>query len=270
MAPMLVGGQAPPDRHRPGPGADDDAPRAPARRRRGLPLHPLRAPVTRSAGRYCGLHESVRPVRHGARRGVHVAGRLRPDSGRQPALRDGLRCTAAATAPPPPRPRPRARRRSRHRRTTWPGRTARRRCSATPHCPPRPGSRWTAPATTPTSTRSTAPPGRCRIGVVRARIGRDARRRRPAGAHHRLRPADVAAASGVAVAGGRRRPQDPADRRGGPPRHGHVQRRGLPRPVRPPGDARPGPVRVGRRPGVQPRRHHHDRHHQLHRHHRTR
>ena len=41
---------------------------------------------------------------------------------------------------------------------------------------------------------------------------------------------------------GCRRAQDAADRGGGPPRHRHVGRAGLPRPVRPPGDARPGAV----------------------------
>ncbi len=85
-------------------------------------------------------------------------------------------------------------------------------------------------------------------------VGADPGRRRAAGDDHRIRPAVVGAAAGVAVPRGRRRAQDPSDRGGRPPRHGHVGRAGLPRPVRPPGDARPGAVPVRRRPRRQPRR----------------
>ena len=56
------------------------------------------------------------------------------------------------------------------------------------------------------------------------------------------------------------------DRRG----MGIIEPGRLPRPVRSPGDPRPGAVRGRQRPGRQPRRHRAERHHQLHRHHRAR
>ncbi len=101
-------------------------------------------------------------------------------------------------------------------------------------------------------------------------LSADAGRCRPAGLHHRFGPAVVAATAGVAGARGRRRAAQPPDRRRRPPRHGLVEPGRLPRPVRPPGDPRPGAVRVRQRPGRQPRRHRAERHHQLHRHHRAR
>ena len=70
---------------------------------------------------------------------------------------------------------------------------------------PRAGaSSWNAQTTTPTSTRSTARSGTLSIGVVRARSIQTPARRRPAGLHHRLRPAVLDAAAGVA--GPRRAP----------------------------------------------------------------
>ena len=222
------------------------------------PRYVRRAPAQRSRrDQYCGRHASASPgpcPEHLDRRGVGFAGRLRARSGRQPALRHRFRSTAAGPAATDHRRRA-ARQRSRHPRTTCPGGTARRRCSATPPSTRSPESRWTAPPTTPTSTRSTAPPGPSASAWC-APVGGDPGRRRPAGHDHRLGPADVGAAAGLAVARGRRRAQDPSDRRGRPPRHGHVERPRLPRPVRPPGDARPGAVRVRRRPGRQPRRDH--------------
>ena len=68
-------------------------------------------------------------------------------------------------------------------------------------------------------------------------------------------PAVVDAAAGLAVAGRRRRAAEPPRRRRRPPRHRHVEPDRLPRPLGPPGDARPGAVPVRRRPGRQPRRH---------------
>ena len=97
----------------------------------------------------------------------------------------------------------------------------------------------------------------------------DARGCRAAGDDHRIGSAVVGAAARVAVPRRRRRAQQAPDRCGRPPWHRDVGRAGVPRYVRPPGDARPGAVPDRRRPRRQPGRHHADRHHQLHRHHRA-
>ena len=113
-------------------------------------------------------------------------------------------------------------------------------------------------------------PGTISIGVVRAKTDETPGGRRALGDDHRIRSADVDAAAGLADAVRHRRAQDAAGRGGGPSRHRNVGGAGLPRSVRPPGDARSGPVSARRRPRRQPRRYHPNRDDQLHRHHRPR
>ena len=67
--------------------------------------------------------------------------------------------------------------------------------------------------------------GTLSIGVVRARLAADPARCGPAGLYHRLGPAVVAAAAGLAVPGRRRRPAQPPHRRRRPSRHGHRRAR---------------------------------------------
>ncbi len=256
IAPILVGGQA--ERIATGPGqvltamrcahilTDDDG-YLYTRYVRKARLDP-----DRSTNRYCGRHEQARRMHHVADRGDRVAGRLRarvwpPTRASPPTPAPGRRASRRSR---PPRP---GRRRSPSRRTTCPGTTARRRNSATPAVPaagrrqaglrelrrrPRPGQRRGRDAEHRRGARQ---------------IGEDARRRRTAGVHHRLGPAVVAAAAGLAGARRRRRARQAPDRRDRPSRHGQLEPGGLPRAVRPPGDPRPGAVRVRQRPGRQPR-----------------
>ena len=96
----------------------------------------------------------------------------------------------------------------------------------------------------------------------------DPGRCRPARDDHRIGHPHLGAAADVAGALGNRHPQVPSHRRSGPAWHRDVRRTGLPRRLRPSGNAGPDTVSSRRRSGGQPRCGHHDRHDQLHRHHR--
>ena len=169
----------------------------------------------------------------------------------------------------PPNRRP-ARRRSRRRRTTCPGGTARRGCSVTPPSQPLPGVKLDCASYDADLDPINGATGTVSIGVVRATGPQTPD---DAGPLVMTTGTDLPSSAQLPVwlsrAGAdvlKTHPIVAVDRRG----IGDVRRAGVPRPLRPPGDARPGAVPVRRRPRRQPRRRHADRHHQLHRHHRAR
>ena len=214
--------------------------------------------LNRYCGQYCGRHASAAPgpersssraccrvLLAGCAPGLAANPRYATDSGARTPGRAGDQ-QAARTG----------HRRSRRRRTTCRGGTARRGCSATQPSIRSPASRWTAPATTPTSTHQR----RHRDASASAWCARDRAQTPPdAGPLVMTTGSDLPSSVQLPVwlsRAGADVLQEHPDRGGGPPRHRHVGRAGLPRPVRPPGDARPGPVPVRRRPRRQPRRDH--------------
>ena len=182
------------------------------------------------------------------------------------ATNSGARPQGAATTKPPP-PGPAADRRTQERLGL--AATARSGCSPTRASPPRPASGWIAQPTTPTSTRSTAGSGTLSIGAVRARSSQTPH---DAGPLVFTTGADLPSSTQLAVwlsrAGAdvlRTHPIVAIDRRG----IGHVESHRLPRPLRPPGDARSGAIQARRRPRRQPFRDLEYRNHKLHRRHRA-
>ena len=204
----------------------------PAHRRRRLPVHALRQGrlARRSvlwspcvgvvwSGSWAPRPSCCRPCWPVAHRAWPPIRRYATDSGAGP--RGSRRPTKTRRA---------ARRRSRHPRTTCPGATARRGCSATPPCTPLPGVTLDcASYDADLDPINGADRHRSASGVVRARSAQTPRGRRPAGDDHRFRPAvvDRSCRSGCrapAPTCSRRAP----DRRGRPPRHRHVRRHRLP------------------------------------------
>ncbi len=236
-------------------------------RRRRLPVHALRhGPTARtqsvpwSSMRRRRLAPGPGPVDVV----VGVRRRLLARPGRQSALRDRLRRAGRRARRQTTKP-PTARRRSRRRRTICRGGTARRGSSATPPCS---RCRGVTAGLRQLRRRPRSDQQRHRNREHRRGAGArgaDTAGRRAAGDDHGSGSAVVDAAADVAVPRRRRRAQDASDRGGRPSRHRHLGRAGLPRPVRPPGDARPGAVRSGDDPVANLGAHHADRHHQLHR-----
>ena len=195
---------------------------------------------------------------------------MRARSGRQPALRHRLRRAARRArrdhqkppAGPPPIEAPKN-------DLSWRDCTSRVFSDAA--VPPLPGVTLDCASYDADLDPINGATGTVSIGVVRATSAADPAGRRPAGHDDRFGPAVVGAAAGVAVARRRRRAQDPPDRRGRPPRHracrAHLDCRDLFDRQEMLDQAQ---FAVRRRPGRQPRRDHHDRDHELHRHHRPR
>ena len=198
-----------------------------------------------------------------------VARRMRAGTGRQPALRHRLRRSPAGRPETTAGAR-RVRRPSRPPRTTCPGATARHGCSAAPPSRRRRASRLDCASYDADLDPISGASGTLSIGVVRAKSAGT-----PADAGPLVMTTGTDLPSSVQLPVWLSRngtdvlktnPIVAVDRRG----IGTVRRTRLPRPLRPPGDARPGAVRVRRRPRRQPERHRADRDHQLHRHHRPR